>query len=442
MIADYSCPESVQPSVIRPSVIRTSREGATHLAARWEAAELGRLARHLDTAGRAALAELSRDEILAAWNEAVDRLLDPTSEARRALDPALEHTLGYSAPLLQASLEAMLSGYRGRPAETLFERAERLPPQPPERPAGGLVLAVLAGNVPGLAVQVALPALAVRRPLLLKSSRREPLLSAALVDLVAAARPELADALAAATWPGGETALEKELLATARTVVAFGGRAALDDLGRRHAELVGRGPMFSVAIVGRDAELAPTAAALAEQIALFEQRGCLSVVAVWVEDPSAAASDGPSVGRASEMAGALADALRQLADRWPPPERDAATLAAIQQMRRDAELRGARVLPLDLAAGSVVLEPEVAYRPVPEARAVRIHAVDSLERLPAILEPLAGRIQGVALAGQRARALGDALRSLGVRRLVPPGELQRPDALWANGERHLIEELI
>ncbi|MDX1643489.1 MAG: acyl-CoA reductase, partial [Thermoanaerobaculia bacterium] len=302
----------------------------------------------------------------------------------------------------------------------------------------GLGLGILAGNVPALAVQVALPALAVGRPVLLKSSRREPLLAAALVHLLTRARPELATAVAAATWPGGDSSLEEELLATARTVVAYGGRAALSDLGRRHDELVGRGPMVSLAVVGRDAAIAPTAAGLARDVALFEQRGCLSVVAVWVEG----GNDASEAEAADAMADAVAGELCSLADRWPPPRRDAATLAAVQQMRRDAELRGARVLPLEVAVGSVVSESDPHYRPVPEARFVRVHPTGALERLPPTLSPLAGHVQGVALAGERAWSLAEDLERLGVRRLARPGELQRPDALWANGERHLIEELV
>ncbi|MEE8278862.1 MAG: acyl-CoA reductase, partial [Thermoanaerobaculia bacterium] len=72
---------------------------------------------------------------------------------------------------------------------------------------------------------------------------------------------------------------------------------------------------------------------------------------------------------------------------------------------------------------------------------VRLHRLERLERLPEILAPWAGRLQGVALAGEDARALGPALAGLGVSRLAQPGELQSPDALWHNGGVHPLEVL-
>ncbi|MDX1632212.1 MAG: acyl-CoA reductase, partial [Thermoanaerobaculia bacterium] len=76
--------------------------------------------------------------------------------------------------------------------------------------------------------------------------------------------------------------------------------------------------------------------------------------------------------------------------------------------------------------------------PSPGRRTIRVHPLDDLRELPRILAPWKGRLQGAALAGERARELEPALRELGVTRCALPGELQTPDQRWQNGGRDLI----
>lgn len=419
MISDYSVPRDCQPSGTAETVKRPR-----YLRGRWIPEEIERLAGHLDASGRARLGELSDEEILTAWSAAIAALLDPGSPTRRALDPALQITCRLTAPALQAALEAMLGGTLGAPAGELLQRGARL-----ERRRRGLVVAILASNVPALAVQVLLPALALRRPLLLKSSSREPLLSAALVHLLGRQQPALSQALAAVTWRGGEPSLEQPVFEVAKSIVAFGNEETLGALGSWRPDILGHGPMLSLAVVSRDADLPTVARGLASDIALFEQRGCLSVQAVLTD------------GDAQTLATALAAELRTLAELWPPPQLDIETAAAVQQLRLEASLRDLPVADLPIETGTVVLESDARLRPVPGLRSVRIHPLDDMNQTEAMLEPHRGRIQGVALAGAGARSLKPLLDRLGVSRTTPAGDLQRPDALWANGETHLIERL-
>ena len=57
---------------------------------------------------------------------------------------------------------------------------------------------ILAGNLPALAVQPLLPALALRRPVLLKSPSAEPLFAPAFLEALTRREPRLAGAVAAA----------------------------------------------------------------------------------------------------------------------------------------------------------------------------------------------------------------------------------------------------
>jgi acyl-CoA reductase LuxC len=401
-------------------------------------------AARLASAGAPALAALGRERLLAAWGETVEAFRDPGSPERRALDPDLARHCGLSRPGLAAGLEAVLGGVRREAAERLLatlavqgsevgvreEEAGRATADHPAAPRP--VLVVLAANLPALAVQPLLPALLAGRPVILKSPSAEPLFAAAFAAALARREPSLADAVAALTWPGGDAGVEAAVLSRVGLVLAYGEQATLDDLTRRSpVPVVGFGPRTSLAILGREVEPAAAAAGLARDIALFDQRGCLSVAAVY------------TAGDAEALARELARALAAAAQALPPGPFPADTAAAVQQIRAESELRGLVAHRLPLAAGTVIVEPAPAFRPSPGLRLVRVHGLADLGTLPEILAPWSdrqgpegqgsGRLQGAALAGSDAWALAEELAALGFSRFAAPGELQSPDATWQNG---------
>ncbi|MGB6001225.1 MAG: acyl-CoA reductase, partial [Thermoanaerobaculia bacterium] len=276
-----------------------------------------------------------------------------------------------------------------------------------------------------LAVQPLLPALALRRPVLLKSPSSEPLFAPAFVAALAVRLPALAPALAAITWPGGDAALEAPLLAAAGRVVAYGEQESLDDLEQRApGKVVAYGPKTSLAVVGAAVEPQSVAAGLARDVALFDQRGCLSIQAVY------------TLGDPTALAEALAAELVAVAEEWPSGPLDPVSVAAVQQIRSEAQMRGLIKPELAIDVGTVVVEPQLDFRPSPGVRTVRVHPLDRTDRLPEILAPWAGQLQGAALAGDDAWALQKNLEALGISRCAEPGQLQTPDALWHNGGVH------
>lgn len=374
--------------------------------------------------GGAALRALPSEALLAAWAETVEAFLDPASPERRALGPELARLCRLSPEGLAAGLEAVLCGVRREPAAALF--AEAAGKTAPEEP----VLVVLASNLPALAVQPLLPVLALRRPVLLKSPSAEPLFAPAFLAALVRREPRLAGALAAAAWTGGDAALEAPVLAAAGSILAYGDSPALADLERRApGKVIGYGPKTSLAVVGEGIDPVDVAEGLARDIALFDQRGCLSVAAVYV------------AGDAEALAVRLEEALADRARAWPPGPADPAVQAGVQQIRLEAEMRGLRPARLPLAAGTVLVDSDPAFRPSPGLRAVRIHPLPDLERLPGLLALWRGRLQGAALAGEDARKLTPSLECLGISRCAAPGELQSPDARWHNGGIDPLEAL-
>lgn len=386
---------------------------------------------------------LTDADLLAAWGETVEAFLDPGSPERRALDPELARTSRLSPEGLAAALEAVLGGVRTGPASALLAEAEGLPR------GGGPVLVVLASNLPALAVQPLWPALVLRRPVLLKSPSAEPVFVPAFLDALTRREPRLKEAVSAAVWRGGDERIEAPILERVSTVIAYGDEPALADLERRApGKVVGYGPKTSLAVVaehgqtGTNTDLhgqsvpvrarpcSSVCAGLARDIALFDQRGCLSVAAVYTS------------GDPEELAARLSEELRELARRWPPGPADPGALAAVQQARLEAEMRGLWMADLPVLSGTVLVDPDPAFRPSPGLRTVRVHPLASLDRLPEILSPWKGKLQGAALAGEEAWRLAPALAELGISRCAVPGELQSPDVTWHNGGIHPLRALV
>ena len=431
MLSDWSGP--LQP----PDEKGSTREEIDYRTARWTPDGLRELAARVAGGGEA-LRRLGRERALAAWSETVVAFRDPRSEERRAIEVPLARLCRLSPEGLAAGLEAVLGGVAEEPAARLFAEAAAARPDEAAAVYSGAptpapwspVLIILAANLPALAVQPLLPALALGRPALVKSPSAEPLFAPAFAAALARREPALGEAVAAVTWRGGDRALEAPLLEAAGRVLAYGERETLDDLaGRAPGKLVGYGPKTSLAVLGAGADPRRAAEGLARDVALFDQRGCLSVAAVY------------TAGDAGELAEALAAALSDLAARWPPGPVDPAAAAAVQQLRAEADLAGLRRPPLPLPTGTVVVDPCAAFRPTPGLRTVRVHPLAGLAALPELLAPWRGRLQGAALAGAGAEALRNALAGLGVSRFAVPGDLQSADATWHNGGRHPIDAL-
>lgn len=424
MIGDAALPPGFRPA----TTVAAERAGVAWTSARLSADELGRLAASLEGSGGTAARAIGPERLAGPWEATVDAFLDPASEERRRLAEPLARLTRLSPAGLDAGLAAVLGGQRGAAVAELLERAAE--ERAAGRGEGGLVAVILAGNLPALAVQPLLPALALGRPVLLKSPSSEPLFAPAFVRALVRRLPELAPALAAVTWPGGRAELEAPVLAAAKAVVAYGEDETVADLERRAGgEVVGYGARISLGVVGGDAEVEDAAEGLARDVALFDQRGCLSVHAVY------------AAGDAGALAEALAGALGRRAEAWPPGPAEPAALAGASQVRLEAQMRGLACPHLALESGTVVVEPAAELRPSPGARTVRVHPVESLAAVPGLLEPWRGRLQGVALAGGEAWALAPELEALGVTRTAAPGELQTPDALWHNGGVHPLAAL-
>lgn len=306
--------------------------------------------------------------------------------------------------------------------------------------AGVLPDALLTGLVLGLlgraAQFVKCPAGGAFLPRLFAHSLRE-------------AEPKLAACLELAAWPGGTAALDEALLAEVDTVTLTGSDATVAALRARtpaRVRVLAYGHQVSFGYVAREA-LAPghgpaLAAQFAQDVADWDQLGCLSPHAVYCETGGALTPE----QFAAELAAALA-AVETERPRGPlAPER----AADIARRREMYELRAAHSedtrcwFSEGSTAWSVVFENDPLWQASCLHRFVYVKAVDRPEDCLRALAPLEGRVSTVALAaaGSRARELAGEFARWGVTRLCPPGRMQHPPLTWRHDGRPSLGDLV
>jgi len=344
--------------------------------------------------------------------EAVARVLDGWSQAgspwRARLERELPAATGFSPAVVREGLELALAGWSG---DALRELAELEMPGGQREGDSGVAGVLLAGSLPMPSILSLLAPLATGRAVLAKCASRDPVTPHVVARSLRDTAPELAARLQVVDFRGDD-AERVAALCEADIVVATGADETVARVRGRRVLRHGHG--LSVAALGPEA---CPAAELALDVALWDQLGCLSPVAVYAQDADAVAE-------------ALAKALEQLETRLPRGSVDAHAATLARNERDEAELRGVPVHTGN--TWTVVCERDARPRPAPLHRFVRVHPASGVDALAAALAPLAPHLAGVALAGfgpETPRAV-DAAIGLGASRVCPPGRLQAPPLAW------------
>jgi len=300
----------------------------------------------------------------------------------------------------------------------------------------GLCFQVIAGSVPGVGVSALIRSLLVKSPTLLKPGRGDSVLPVLFASALHEVDPELAGALAVVYWPGGSEVLEDVALLRADAVVAYGGDDTVAELRRRTpvtTRFVAYHHRFSVAVVGIEALGRPqakaSAASLANTVAIFDQRGCVSPRVVYVEEGGTVSPR----AFASLLAKSLADLERDL----PSAALDRAEASALHQIRGTAELMAASESGTEIHHGgdapwTVIFDRGPMALAPSLGRTVRVVPLTDLQQLPDLLARIGAHLQTVGTAGlgDREQELASRLGRAGVSRVVPFSEVPFPPPWW------------
>jgi hypothetical protein len=283
----------------------------------------------------------------------------------------------------------------------------------------------------------------------LRPAAREPLFASIAVQRAARVEPLLADLTAVTWWPHDGAVMDpmgRAACELADVVTAHGSDATIDTLRSQLREcdpqprFVGYGSRWSAVLLGAHGLTAQTAAAVARDVALFDQQGCLSPTHVFAPPGDALES----------WCGHLADALAEqerVLPRGEPGARARASLRHWAETMRLHQVQG-RVRRLwgggHAAPWCVVLTTSLQSLSSPLDRSVIVQPLDDAEQWRCVFESVHRRLQGVATAPQPEEDawLQAILQVMRPTRVCPVGSLQEAPPAWRQDHLDPLRSLL
>jgi len=362
---------------------------------------------------------------------------------RREAVAAIAHSAGFSVATLDNSIDALLKPFT---AEALKSFAALISTNGrTDRPK--TIGFIAAGNVAGAGIhEIAITLIAGAR-VIIKTASAEPIFFAQFARTLAEMDPDAAARIEVLHWSRERVDLTAAMIANCERVVAYGDDSTIESLHRPN--VIGFGSRVSAAVVAGGA-LVPSridgvAEALARDVALFEQLGCLSLHQVFV----VSSADGP----ARDLAGRMSAALESLGQSMPPARIPLTDSPQVRAVRERARWRAIAGEPVELFEGralewTLVFEPRGAlsdsFKISPGFRTVHVTAVRDLAEFRDRVESAAGRIEAMAVAGDESEAaeIRAVVATLGIPYVCAPGEMQSPPLDWRHGGGAFIDLMV
>jgi hypothetical protein len=324
-----------------------------------------------------------------------------------------------------------------------------------------LIVHFLAGNVPMPGIVSICGGLLLRSANLVKMAARDPVFPALFLESVHEVDAELADCAATLDWQRGELALTQAAVGDADAVIAYGDDhtvSALRQLTPPTAKFTGYGHKISFAVIAKEAmteeNLPQLAQAAAFDASVYDQQGCLSPHVFYVEERG---QFGPR-----KFAAALADAMAAYQTRVPRGQLSVEEAAEVVKFRTGYEFAAASDRRLGVWAGpsendppspdnelrrtswAVIYDDSPAFVPSCLNRIVFVKPTDGYKRVLDAIQRFAASVStvGVAPMNERALAFASDLARMGVHRVCPIGQMQRPPLSWHHDGRPNLADLV
>ncbi|HSH16407.1 MAG TPA: acyl-CoA reductase, partial [Verrucomicrobiae bacterium] len=365
---------------------------------------------------------------------------------RRGLD-------AFFAPITEASLEAWIAqefGHENRLDTFVGSEAELRQNRSATAFGPALLTHVTAGNIPAGALMSMVQGLLVRSAQFVKCASGASFLPRLFAHSLYELEPKLAACLEIAEWPGGERPeLESVLWEQSETVTATGRDETLKLIQSQlpaGVRFLGYGHKVSFGFIAREllsrSGAERLAVAAVDDLVAWDQLGCLSPHAYYIEDGGSVTAE-----QFAEMLAAELERREATEPRGPLPLEQAAT---IEHRRGFYEIRASQTdhtrlwCSPDSTAWTVVQEADALFQASCLHRFIYVKSAPDLTQVLRQAESVRGRVSTVALgaSGARRRELARELAQWGVTRICPPGRMQNPPLTWRHDGRPALSDLV
>jgi hypothetical protein len=362
---------------------------------------------------------------------------------RREAVAAIAHSADFSVASLDNSIDALLRPFTAdalKSFATLVSVSGRA-----DRP--NTIGFIAAGNVAGAGIHEIAIALIAGAHVIVKTASAEPIFFAQFARTLAEIDPDAAARIEVLHWSRARIDLTAALIAKCDRVVVYGDDLTIESLHRPN--VIGFGSRVSAAVVAGGAiipsRIDALAEALARDVALFEQLGCLSPHEVFVVSSAE--------GAARALAVRMSAALESLGKSMPPARIPLSDAAQVRAVRERARWRAIAGEPVELFEGralewTLVFEPHGApndsFKISPGFRTVYVTGLRNLAEFRDCIENVAGRIEAMAVAGNESEAaeIRATLATLGIPYVCAPGEMQSPPLDWRHGGGAFLDLMV
>lgn len=384
-------------------------------------------------------APLPARQVAVALGHAAERWRDRDYARRRETVGAIAASWGWSEALIDESIDALIAPLNRLALEKFVRSVPR---------RNDVIGLIMAGNIPGAGIHEFAIGLLAGCALMVKTATAEPFFFPRFTQTLREVDAEVGARVAVLNWSRDRTAISAALRTSCDWMAAFGNDDTIarleqiDPCGLAESSSVstlrvGFGSRVSGALVASELAVGRAATsvanAIARDVSLFEQQGCLSPHHIFVESSP--------VGGAYDFARELAAALDRFVKYAPSPSRYGLEEAtALRRFRESARWRGIGGSAVALMEGdglgwTVVCDDEASFTVSPGYRAVTVSPFTDLDNLRRRLLPVAGRIEAFALAAPNARreSLQALLAALDACYICAPGAMQSPPLDWSHG---------
>jgi len=408
------------------------------------------------------LAQQSTEDLIEIISNLAGEWLDASFPFRRlALEKGPAHT-GFSRETIEADLDQFFTQITPENLQALLlqdlgsaRRLDEFVATEPERRQNRssivrgpeLLVHITGGFLPNPALTSIILGLLVRSAQFVKCATGTSFLPRIFAHSLYTAQPKLGACIEIAEWKGGTASLEESLFAETTLVTATGSDETLSALRRTlpiHVQFVGYGHKLSFAYITRDALAKPEklVPALARDVSAWNQLGCLSPHAIYVETGGALTSD--------QLAELLARELEALEKIQPRGQVSPEAAAAISTRRMAYQVRASADPSTKIwqsensTSWTVVHDPALEFQPSCLNRFVYVKPVEHFDQFLASLEPLRGKIStaGLAAPNDRVQELGLKFAETGVTRVCRAGQMQAPPFSWRHDGRPSLGDLV